>query len=72
MTNPFDDPDAGFLVLVNDEDQYSLWPGFAAVPQGWSVALTESPRETALAYVQDNWTDMRPAGVRDPARSAGS
>ncbi|QRN79648.1 MAG: MbtH family protein, partial [Nocardiopsis sp. BM-2018] len=36
MTNPFDDTEGSFLVLVNDEDQYSLWPGFAQVPQGWT------------------------------------
>jgi uncharacterized protein YbdZ (MbtH family) len=72
MTNPFDDPDARFLVLVNDEDQYSLWPSFAAVPQGWAVALPESTREKALAHVEENWTDMRPAGVRDAAPSPSS
>lgn len=33
--NPFDDPDATFLVLVNDEGQHSLWPAFADVPDGW-------------------------------------
>ena len=34
MSNPFDNQDGIFLVLVNDENQHSLWPDFAAVPQG--------------------------------------
>src|SRR3984885_5427461 len=34
-TNPFDDETGSFVVLVNDEDQHSLWPTFAALPAGW-------------------------------------
>jgi MbtH protein len=64
VTNPFDDQDGVFLVLVNDEGQYCLWPSFADVPGGWKVALGESTREDALAYVEVHWTDMRPASVR--------
>ncbi|MGW3730031.1 MbtH family protein, partial [Streptomyces sp. NPDC000851] len=37
-TNPFDDADGRFLVLVNDEGQHSLWPSFADVPGGWTIA----------------------------------
>jgi MbtH protein len=39
MVNPFEDPDAEESVLVNDEGRYSLWPVFAAVPDGWTVRL---------------------------------
>lgn len=63
MTNPFDDPDGTFLVLVNGEGQHSLWPAFAEVPQGWTVALADSSRDAALAYVEENWTDLRPASL---------
>ena len=38
MTNPFEDADALYLVLVNDEGQYSLWPAGTAVPAGWVTA----------------------------------
>ena len=62
-TNPFDDPDGRFLVLVNDENQHSLWPSFAEVPAGWRVALHETTREAALEYVSTNWTDLRPASL---------
>lgn len=62
-TNPFDDPDGTYLVLVNDEGQHSLWPSFADVPDGWVVALEQTDRQTALAYVEEHWTDMRPKSL---------
>lgn len=67
MTNPFDDQDGTFLVLVNGEGQYSIWPSFAEVPAGWTVALGESTRTAALSYVEENWTDMRPLSLREAA-----
>ncbi|MEU9202650.1 MbtH family protein [Streptomyces sp. NPDC048332] len=62
-TNPFDDPDGRFLVLVNDEGQHSLWPSFADVPGGWTIALDESSREACLDFVEANWTDLRPRSL---------
>ncbi|MEV4439746.1 MbtH family protein [Streptomyces sp. NPDC049577] len=64
-TNPFDDQDGTFLVLVNDEDQHSLWPAFAEVPRGWTVALGEATRQDCVDYITGRWTDMRPRGLRD-------
>ncbi|MCP3771665.1 MbtH family protein [Streptomyces sp. MAR25Y5] len=63
MTNPFDDNDGTFLVVVNDEDQHSLWPSFAPVPAGWTVVLGESSRQEALDYVEENWRDIRPKSL---------
>jgi len=63
LTNPFEDPDAHYLVLVNDEGQYSLWPAFADVPSGWEVRLRDATRADALAFVNANWTDMRPRSL---------
>ncbi|WP_280424084.1 MbtH family protein [Nocardia carnea] len=63
-TNPFDDEDGVFLVLVNDEGQHSLWPSFADVPSGWSAVFGESSRSACLDYVEQNWTDMRPNSLR--------
>jgi len=66
MTNPFDDPDGSYHVVVNGEDQHALWPAFAEVPAGWTVRLAESSRAACLAYVSEQWTDMRPRSlVRD-------
>ncbi|GAA3736289.1 MbtH family protein [Streptomyces tremellae] len=61
--NPFDDPEAEFLVLVNDEGQHSLWPVFADVPGGWRVTHGKDTREACLAYIEENWTDMRPKSL---------
>jgi MbtH protein len=63
MTNPFDDQDGTFLVVVNDENQHSLWPAFADVPLGWTSAHGPVSRTECLAYVEENWTDMRPASL---------
>ncbi|MDI5963339.1 MbtH family protein [Streptomyces sp. SL13] len=63
MTNPFDDTEGTFLVVVNDENQHSLWPSFADVPAGWTVARGEGSREEALAYVEEHWTDIRPSSL---------
>ncbi|GHH17265.1 MbtH family protein [Streptomyces lanatus] len=64
-TNPFDDAEGRFHVLVNDEGQHSLWPTFAEVPDGWRVVLRDESREKALAHVEENWTDMRPRSLRE-------
>jgi len=68
--NPFDDEDGRFFVLVNDEEQHSLWPTFADVPAGWRVAHGEAGRAECLEYVEKNWPDIRPKGLRE--RLAGS
>lgn len=65
MANPFDDNDAVFSVLVNAEGQYSLWPVFADIPEGWTAELSERSRETCLAYIEEHWTDMRPKSLRE-------
>ena len=66
-SNPFDDPDGRFLALINDEEQYSLWPTFASVPAGWVVVFggpDGTDRDSALRYVEEHWTDMRPRSLR--------
>ncbi len=62
-TNPFDDEDGDFVALVNDEKQYSLWPTFAAVPEGWSVVHGPGARADVLAFIESAWTDLRPASL---------
>ncbi|CAM5645706.1 MbtH family protein [Streptomyces atroolivaceus] len=63
MTNPFEDENGTYLVLVNDEGQHSLWPAFAEVPAGWTVAHQEDTRQACLEYVERNWTDLRPKSL---------
>lgn len=67
-TNPFDDDNGQFYVLVNDEEQYSLWPTFADVPKGWRVvhgADGQAGRQSCLDHIEEHWTDMRPRSLRD-------
>ena len=63
MTNPFEDESAMYLVLVNDEGQYSLWPEFAEVPSGWTIAREGDTRQASLSFVDEVWTDMRPLSL---------
>lgn len=62
-TNPFEDEDGRYLALINDEGQYSLWPAFADVPDGWTVVHGEDTRKACLDYIEENWTDMRPKSL---------
>lgn len=61
--NPFDDEDGVFYALINDEGQYSLWPTFADVPEGWEIVFGEDTRKACLDYIEENWTDMRPKSL---------
>jgi len=60
VANPFDDENGSFLILVNDEGQYSLWPDHIAIPAGWTKTGPDGDRATCLAWIDENWTDMRP------------
>jgi MbtH protein len=60
--NPFDDEQGIFVVLVNGAGQFSLWPEFAPIPSGWSVAFGPDSRAACIACVEDRW-----AGVLRPS-----
>lgn len=60
ISNPFEDENASYQVLINDEGQHSLWPAFIDVPDGWRVVFGENPRKACLDFIEENWTDMRP------------
>ena len=61
--NPFENPDGRFVVLVNDENQHSLWPSFVEVPAGWRTVHAEASRQSCLDYIEAHWTDLRPASL---------
>lgn len=63
VVNPFDDESGKFLVLVNEEGQYSLWPATLAVPGGWRAEGPEGSRQECLDAIEARWTDMRPASL---------
>jgi MbtH protein len=62
-TNPFDDEDGEFVVLVNQENQHSLWPVGIRVPDGWEVVHASDSRAACIAYIEENWTDIRPKSL---------
>ncbi|WP_131735993.1 MbtH family protein [Actinomadura roseirufa] len=64
-SNPFDDEDGRFFVLVNDQGQHSLWPAFAEVPAGWREVLGPESRQNCLGHIEENWTDLRPESLRE-------
>ena len=63
MTNPFEDENATYHVLVNEEGQHSLWPSFREVPDGWTAVLRSESRSACLDYINKNWTDLRPRSL---------
>lgn len=65
MTNPFEDENAEYLILINDEEQYSLWPAFRDIPSGWKATGPKGKRRECLDWIDKNWTDMRPKSLRD-------
>lgn len=62
-TNPFEDDSASYFVLVNEENQHSLWPVFAEVPTGWTVVHGQAGRQECLDHINENWVDMRPRSL---------
>ncbi|UUN25178.1 MbtH family protein [Streptomyces sp. FIT100] len=65
MSNPFENPEGVYSVLVNDEDQHSLWPDFVDVPAGWRVVHGPASRQSCLDHIEAHWTDMRPRSLAE-------
>jgi MbtH protein len=53
-----------YIVLINDEQQHSLWPKGRDIPGGWRAAGKEGSRSECSQYVDEVWTDMRPLSLR--------
>ncbi|MFF1918010.1 MbtH family protein [Streptomyces sp. NPDC058239] len=70
MASPFDDEEGIFLVVTNDENQYSLWPDWREVPVGWRTVSGPDSRQNCLAHIEQNWTDLRPASPVPAERTA--
>ncbi len=65
MADRDDVQDEMYVVVLNHEEQYALWPDYAAVPAGWTVVFGPDKKPPCLEYVKENWTDMRPKSLRD-------
>lgn len=53
-----------YFVVVNHEEQYSIWPVDLEIPRGWSVEGMRGSKSECLAHIEEVWTDMRPLSVR--------
>ncbi|CAO3308172.1 MbtH family NRPS accessory protein [Pseudomonas asiatica] len=53
-----------YLVVINDEEQYSLWAAESPLPGGWHATGQQGNRSQCLAYIKETWTDMRPLSLR--------
>ena len=69
-----EEDDRVYRVVVNHEEQYSIWPQPLDVPDGWRVVGPEGPKQKCLDYIEEVWTDMRPLSLRrqmDEAAASG-
>lgn len=57
--------DGEFHVVINDEEQYSIWPIGRDVPAGWRAVGPAGPKAECLARIDAAWTDMRPRSLRE-------
>ena len=71
VTNPFEDENGVYHVLINDEGQHSLWPTFIDVPAGWTIVHKSDSRAACLEFVNQNWTDMRPNSLVKRMKESG-
>ncbi|MCR0997815.1 MbtH family protein [Serratia rubidaea] len=60
MSNPFENEKLVFCVLVNDENQHSLWPEFIQIPSGWKQVFGPEDRQSCINYINENWSDIKP------------
>ena len=58
-------------VVVNDEEQYSIWPVGKAIPAGWREAGKQGEKQACLDYIKEVWVDMRPLSLRRQMQAAG-
>ena len=54
-----------YVVVRNQEEQYSIWPEYRPLPNGWMAVSMKGPKNVCLAYIKEVWKDMRPLSVRE-------
>ena len=67
----FDDADAIYKVVVNHEEQHSIWPAARALPVGWRAEGFEGAREACLEHIDSVWSDIRPLSLRKALEQVG-
>jgi MbtH protein len=64
MTDRSEPDEAIYLVVMNHEEQYSIWPDDKKIPDGWRAVGTRGSKADCLQYIEETWTDMRPLSLR--------
>jgi len=64
LINPDEEDNTIYLVVMNHEEQYSIWPDYKAIPSGWKAIGKSGNKQECLNYIKDVWTDMRPLSLR--------
>lgn len=59
-----DDDDRQYRVVINHEEQYSIWPVDREIPRGWNEVGKSGTKQECLDYIEEVWTDMRPLSLR--------
>jgi len=57
-----------FIVLINSDEQYSIWPSAKPVPHGWTQTGPTGAKSECLTFVESRWTDMRPVSLRNQTK----
>jgi len=59
-----EEDNTSYKVVMNAEEQYSIWPADKEGPPGWKSVGKSGPKQECLRYIQEVWTDMRPLSLR--------
>jgi MbtH protein len=65
----FDDERREFDIVVNHEEQFSIWPAGRDIPTGWHAVGTRGTKAECLTYIDQAWTDMRPLSLREQMKA---
>ncbi|GAA3034181.1 MbtH family protein [Actinokineospora globicatena] len=66
-----DEDTRAYVVVVNDEEQYSIWPADRRPPAGWTAPGARGSKQECLDHIAEVWTDMRPRSLREAMRGTG-
>lgn len=64
MSNDDSTDNTTYLVVINDEEQYSIWPDYRELPPGWRAEGKSGDKAACLQHIEEVWVDMRPLSLR--------
>lgn len=70
MTIDGDEDKQIYQIVINHEEQYSIWPEGRELPRGWKAVGKSGPRIDCQVYIKEVWTDMRPLSLREAMKQA--